>query len=68
MGSASQNPTFAAATAQGPLPPHVVCDLCEAAMPWPAHNRSEILGLLTCSQCIEDKLAARQLENNHAPY
>jgi hypothetical protein len=43
-------------------PPHqVCCDLCEGVMTVPSHcaEQGQIIGLLTCSQCIEDELQSR---------
>lgn len=39
----------------------VQCDLCAEVMTLPQHcvEQGEIVGLLTCSQCIEDELNAR---------
>lgn len=44
--------------------PTVPCDLCGWPMPVPAVciERREIIGLITCSECVEDALASRQLE------
>lgn len=40
--------------------PQVNCDLCEAPMPVPDHciHSGHIVGLLVCTQCIEDQLEA----------
>lgn len=42
----------------------VNCDLCEAPMQLPpgAIRHGKIIGLLVCTQCVEDTLATRQLE------
>jgi hypothetical protein len=42
----------------------VTCDLCGWPMAIPTHciESGEIAGLLTCSECVEDALATRQLE------
>jgi hypothetical protein len=44
--------------------PALCCDLCDwpMALPEPAASTGKILGLLTCSLCIEDALAIRTLE------
>lgn len=44
--------------------PMAACDLCSWSMAIPAHciAAGEITGLLTCSLCVEDALATRQLE------
>lgn len=44
--------------------PMATCDLCSWPMAIPAHciAAGEITGLLTCSECVEDALATRQLE------
>lgn len=41
--------------------PSVPCDLCGYGMPLPAicAEQGEIRGLLVCTACIEDELAAR---------
>lgn len=47
----------------------VACDLCGYAMPIPrvSIDAGAILGLLVCSACVEDQLAARTLlEEHHA--
>lgn len=46
--------------------PMVQCDLCEAPMPLPERSRftGAILGLLVCTQCIEDELNARAFNAN----
>lgn len=48
-----------------PHPPMTQCDLCGWPMPVPQHSlrQGQIIGLLTCSECIEDALATRQQEN-----
>jgi hypothetical protein len=42
-------------------PPNVCCDLCGEPMALPTHceEQGQILGLLTCSRCVEDELTAR---------
>jgi hypothetical protein len=44
--------------------PPLCCDRCEWPMAAPQHciDQGEIIGLLICSECIEDDLAARNLE------
>jgi hypothetical protein len=41
--------------------PALVCDLCSWPMQIPDHCREQgaILGLLVCSQCVEDEVCAR---------
>lgn len=67
MNSSAQGRTKHQVGGRGALPalaPTVQCDLCDAPMAYPAHllGKPLILGLLTCSQCVEDNLATRQLE------
>lgn len=50
-------------TAGGPM---AQCDLCEAPMTIPTHctQQGAVLGLLVCTQCIEDELEARNHERS----
>ena len=64
--SASRNAReTSAATPQVALPPLVNCDICELCFALPAEiaEQGVISGLLVCSQCIEDSLSSRQLED-----
>jgi len=48
--------------------PPLTCDLCDWPMTLPDHCREQgtILGLLVCTQCTEDALDARALnEGSH---
>lgn len=47
------------------LTPQVCCDLCEGVMSIPpgAIQRGRIVGLLVCTQCIEDQLEAQAYAN-----
>ena len=50
------------------MTPPLVCDLCAWPMTLPDHCREQgtILGLLVCTQCTQDELDARAL--NEGPH
>lgn len=64
MASRDLSPNTGAATPSA-LPPMVNCDLCDGPFILPAEIAAQgvIHGLLVCTQCVEDSLSARQLEN-----
>jgi hypothetical protein len=68
MDRASRNSGATGAATRGPkpaLPPSLPCDLCSYSVPTDQLTRAKdgaILGLIVCSQCVEDALEARQLE------
>jgi hypothetical protein len=61
MNSSARNSGTTSAPTPKSAAHQVACDLCTSPMNVPRHCEAQgaILGLLVCSQCVEDELNAR---------